>query len=153
MSSKARFILVNSHEIFDILALCVFVEFMLSFDILQGYVVYSTKYKLKKEYIGLSGNEIKNLKVSGVEITDSIITPEVAFTGDTTSDFVVDETNADALKAKVLVMESTFLDDSVSVEHARDYGHIHISEVRILLSLTPLVTFCLLMVIEDFIYP
>ncbi|AAD55271.1 ESTs gb/AA067482 and gb/AI100542 come from this gene [Arabidopsis thaliana] len=94
----------------------------------QGYVVYSTKYKLKKEYIGLSGNEIKNLKVSGVEITDSIITPEVAFTGDTTSDFVVDETNADALKAKVLVMESTFLDDSVSVEHARDYGHIHISE-------------------------
>nr|AAG52354.1 unknown protein; 121665-123450 [Arabidopsis thaliana] len=95
----------------------------------QGYVVYSTKYKLKKEYIGLSGNEIKNLKVSGVEITDSIITPEVAFTGDTTSDFVVDETNADALKAKVLVMESTFLDDSVSVEHARDYGHIHISEI------------------------
>jgi len=68
MSSKARFILVNSHEIFDILALCVFVEFMLSFDILQGYVVYSTKYKLKKEYIGLSGNEIKNLKVSGVEV-------------------------------------------------------------------------------------
>ncbi|KAG7651714.1 Metallo-beta-lactamase [Arabidopsis thaliana x Arabidopsis arenosa] len=95
----------------------------------QGYVVYSTKYKLKKEYIGLSGNEIKNLKASGVEITDSIITPEVAFTGDTTSDFVVDETNADALKAKVLVMESTFLDDSVSVEHARDYGHIHISEI------------------------
>lgn len=91
--------------------------------------MYSTKYKLKKEYIGLSGNEIKNLKVSGVEITDSIITPEVAFTGDTTSDFVVDETNADALKAKVLVMESTFLDDSVSVEHARDYGHIHISEI------------------------
>ncbi|KAG7587046.1 Metallo-beta-lactamase [Arabidopsis thaliana x Arabidopsis arenosa] len=95
----------------------------------QGYVVYSTKHKLKQEYIGLSGNEIKNLKASGVEITDSITTPEVAFTGDTTADFVVDESNADALKAKVLVMESTFLDDSVSVEHARDYGHIHLSEI------------------------
>ncbi|KAG7590138.1 Metallo-beta-lactamase [Arabidopsis suecica] len=95
----------------------------------QGYVVYSTKHKLKKEYIGLSGNEIKNLKASGVEITDNITTPEVAFTGDTTADFVVDESNADALKAKVLVMESTFLDDSVSVEHARDYGHIHLSEI------------------------
>ncbi|XP_010416325.1 PREDICTED: nuclear ribonuclease Z [Camelina sativa] len=95
----------------------------------QGYVVYSTKYKLKQEYIGLSGNEIKNLKVSGVEITNSITTPEVAFTGDTTSDFVVDENNDDVLKAKVLVMESTFLDDSVSVEHARDYGHIHLSEI------------------------
>ncbi|KAG7587048.1 Metallo-beta-lactamase [Arabidopsis thaliana x Arabidopsis arenosa] len=109
----------------------------------QGYVVYSTKHKLKQEYIGLSGNEIKNLKASGVEITDSITTPEVAFTGDTTADFVVDESNADALKAKVLVMESTFLDDSVSVEHARDYGHIHLSEVRILLSLKSLVTLCL----------
>ncbi|VVA95275.1 unnamed protein product [Arabis nemorensis] len=95
----------------------------------QGYVVYSTKQKLKQEYIGLSGNEIKNLKASGVEITNSITTPEVAFTGDTTSDFVVDENNADALKAKVLVMESTFLDDSVSIAHARDYGHIHLSEI------------------------
>lgn len=30
------------------------------------------------------------------------------------------------------LVQSTFLDDSVSVEHARDYGHIHLSEVRIL---------------------
>ncbi|KAF8097614.1 hypothetical protein N665_0285s0045 [Sinapis alba] len=95
----------------------------------QGYVVYSTKHKLKQEYVGLSANEIKNLKASGVEITNSITTPEVAFTGDTTADFVVDENNVDALKARVLVMESTFLDDSVSVEHARDYGHIHLSEI------------------------
>ncbi|ESQ27684.1 hypothetical protein EUTSA_v10018981mg [Eutrema salsugineum] len=95
----------------------------------QGYVVYSTKQKLKQEYIGLSGNEIKNLKASGVEITNSITTPEVAFTGDTTSDFVADENNADALKARVLVMESTFLNDSVSIEHARDFGHIHLSEI------------------------
>ncbi|KAL0731786.1 hypothetical protein Bca4012_027880 [Brassica carinata] len=95
----------------------------------QGYVVYSTKHKLKHEYVGLPANEIKNLKASGVEITNSITTPEVAFTGDTTCDFVVDENNVDALKARVLVMESTFLDDSVSVEHARDYGHIHLSEI------------------------
>ncbi|KAF2600131.1 hypothetical protein F2Q68_00009006 [Brassica cretica] len=95
----------------------------------QGYVVYSTKHKLKQEYVGLPSDEIKSLKDSGVEITNSITTPEVAFTGDTTSDFVLDENNADALKARVLVMESTFLDDSVSVEHARDYGHIHLSEI------------------------
>ncbi|XP_010532308.1 PREDICTED: nuclear ribonuclease Z [Tarenaya hassleriana] len=95
----------------------------------QGYVVYSTKQKLKKEYLGLSGNEIKSLKASGVEISDTVTVPEVAFTGDTMSDFVVDEANVDALRAKVLVMESTFLDDSVSIEHARDYGHIHLFEI------------------------
>lgn len=36
---------------------------------LQGYLIYSVKQKLKQEYVGLSGNEIKNLKSSGVEVS------------------------------------------------------------------------------------
>lgn len=35
---------------------------------LQGYIVYVVKQKLKQEYCGLPGNEIKNLKSSGVEV-------------------------------------------------------------------------------------
>lgn len=35
----------------------------------QGYILYSVRNKLKPEYIGLSGNEIKNLKSSGVEVS------------------------------------------------------------------------------------
>ncbi|WRX29509.1 Metallo-beta-lactamase - like 10 [Theobroma cacao] len=97
----------------------------------QGYVVYSVKQKLKQEYFGLSGNEIKNLKSSGVEITYTTTAPEVAFTGDTTSDFIVDKTNIDVLRARILVVEVliTGVHNSVSVEHARDYGHIHLSEI------------------------
>ncbi|CAJ2651711.1 unnamed protein product [Trifolium pratense] len=57
----------------------------------QGYIVYSVKKKLKSEYIGLSGNEIKNLKASGVECT--------------------------------------FLNDAITMEHAKDYGHTHLSEI------------------------
>lgn len=34
----------------------------------QGYIVYSVKKKLKQEYSGLPGNDIKNLKNSGVEV-------------------------------------------------------------------------------------
>ncbi|XVF11973.1 hypothetical protein REPUB_Repub08aG0074800 [Reevesia pubescens] len=45
------------------------------------------------------------------------------------SDFIVDQTNIDALKARILVVENTFIDNSVSVEHATDYGHIHLSEI------------------------
>uniref|UniRef100_A0A804QVU9 Uncharacterized protein n=1 Tax=Zea mays TaxID=4577 RepID=A0A804QVU9_MAIZE len=33
----------------------------------QGYVIYSVKQKLKQEFIGLPGSEIKRLKLSGVE--------------------------------------------------------------------------------------
>ncbi|CAL9123992.1 unnamed protein product [Musa textilis] len=95
----------------------------------QGYVIYSFKRKLKAEFCGLSGDEIKKLRVSGVEITDPITTPEIAFTGDTMSDFVIDPDNADVLKARILVMESTFVDNAMPVQHARDYGHIHLSEI------------------------
>lgn len=41
------------------------------------------------------------------QITYTTTSPEVAFTGDTTSDFIVDDNNSDVLKAKVLIMEVT----------------------------------------------
>ncbi|XP_020600127.1 nuclear ribonuclease Z isoform X2 [Phalaenopsis equestris] len=85
----------------------------------QGYIIYSIKQKLKPEYITLSGHEIKHLRLSGVEITYTVTSPEIAFTGDTMSDFVVDPDNA----------ESTFVDNAMSIEHAREYGHTHLSEI------------------------
>ncbi|XP_010243024.1 PREDICTED: nuclear ribonuclease Z isoform X2 [Nelumbo nucifera] len=92
----------------------------------QGYIIYSVKQKLKEEYIGLSGNEIKNLKLSGVEITYTVTSPEIAFTGDTMSDFIIDPSNIDVLRSKIL---STFVDNSMTVDNARDYGHTHLSEI------------------------
>ncbi|KAL3528338.1 hypothetical protein ACH5RR_007660 [Cinchona calisaya] len=95
----------------------------------QGYIVYSVKQKLKQEYIGLPPDEIKKLKLSGVEITYTTTTPEVAFTGDTTSDFIVDNDNIDALRAKILIMESTYVENTMTADDARDYGHTHLSEI------------------------
>ncbi|KAL2547780.1 Ribonuclease Z [Forsythia ovata] len=95
----------------------------------QGYVIYSVRKKLKKQYMHLKGKQIEKLKKSGVEITDAILCPEVAFTGDTMSDFFLDPRSADALRAKVLITEATFLDESVSVEHAREHGHTHLFEI------------------------
>ncbi|KAI5082098.1 hypothetical protein GOP47_0001841 [Adiantum capillus-veneris] len=34
----------------------------------QGYLIYSVRHKLKAEYLGLPGKDIKNLKDSGVEV-------------------------------------------------------------------------------------
>ncbi|KAL3652836.1 mitochondrial 3'-tRNA processing endonuclease Trz2 [Castilleja foliolosa] len=95
----------------------------------QGYVIYSVRKKLRKQYMHLKGKQIEKIKKSGVEITDTILCPEVAFTGDTMSDFYLDPRSADALRAKILITEATFLDDSVSVEHAREHGHTHLSEI------------------------
>lgn len=95
----------------------------------QGYVIYSIRNKLKKQYTHLKGKQIEKLKKSGVQITDMILSPEVAFTGDTTSDFMLEPRNADALRAKLLITEATFLDEGVSIEHARQHGHIHLFEI------------------------
>lgn len=108
----------------------------------QGYLVYSEKQKLKPEYSNPSSKgedvsaqkkefakKIKELKSKGVKITDTVRDPEIAFTGDTTSDFIVDETNGDVLRAKILVMESTYVGNAMTVEDARSHGHIHLSEI------------------------
>ncbi|WOL19466.1 ribonuclease Z, chloroplastic isoform X1 [Canna indica] len=95
----------------------------------QGYVIYSVRNKLKKKYAHLKGPQIKKLKLSGVEITDAILSPEVAFTGDTQSDFILEPRNADALRAKVLITEATFLDEENDIEHAREHGHLHLLEI------------------------
>ncbi|KAJ9686595.1 hypothetical protein PVL29_015461 [Vitis rotundifolia] len=95
----------------------------------QGYVIYSVRKKLKKQYIHLKGKQIEKLKNSGIEITDTILSPEVAFTGDTRSDFMLEPRNADALRAKVLITEATFLDDGISIDHAREHGHTHLFEI------------------------
>ncbi|KAH9793506.1 tRNase Z TRZ2 [Citrus sinensis] len=86
----------------------------------QGYVIYSVRKKLKKQYIHLKGKQIEKLKKSGVEITDIVLSPEVAFTGDTTSEFMLNPLR--------LSYQATFLDDEMSIEHAQQHGHTHLSE-------------------------
>ncbi|KAK4766651.1 hypothetical protein SAY87_008293 [Trapa incisa] len=95
----------------------------------QGYVVYSVKQKLKQVYAGLSGNEIRDLRLSGVEVTVTTQVPEIAFTGDTMSDFIVDSDNADVLRAKILILESTFINEKVTIEDAKEFGHTHLREI------------------------
>ncbi|XP_052725098.1 tRNase Z TRZ1 isoform X2 [Vigna angularis] len=97
--------------------------------------------ELNHNLIGLDvGEEFylrKDLKVKAFrtyhvipsQITYTLTEPEIAFTGDTMSDFIIDENNTDVLRAKILVLECTFVNDSMTVEHARDYGHTHLSEI------------------------
>ncbi len=93
----------------------------------QGYGLWSTKRKLKAEYHGLPGHRIRDLRLGGTEVTNEILTPELAFTGDTLIDVV--EAEEVVRTARLLIMEVTFLDDRVSVPQTRSKGHIHLDEV------------------------
>ena len=53
------------------------------------------------------------------DITERVVVPELAFTGDTTVEFITDPSNAEALMARLLIMECTFLDDEMSPAMAK----------------------------------
>lgn len=55
----------------------------------------------------------------GQEVTDKVETPMVAFSGDTTIDFIHEPAAADAMRAELLIVECSFIDDTVSVADAR----------------------------------
>src|SRR5207237_6079758 len=49
----------------------------------RGFVVWERRNKLKDEYVGLPGDKIRDLKLSGTAITREVRIPLVAYTGDT----------------------------------------------------------------------
>ena len=94
----------------------------------QGYALWSRREKLRPEYLDLPGTEIARLRRAGTaDLTETLETPELAFTGDTLVEVVEREDVVG--RARVLVMECTFIDDRVSVQEARSKGHVHLYEL------------------------
>lgn len=95
----------------------------------QGYVLSSVRRKLRPHLVGRPGAEIAALRKAGEEVTEAVETPEVAFTGDSTLEWIHEPSAAAALRARLLIMEVTFVDGAVSAASARDKGHTHLHEV------------------------
>jgi ribonuclease Z len=93
----------------------------------QGYILSSVRRKLRREYLDLPGTEIARRRAAGEDLIETIVTPEVAYTGDSTFEPVLE--NEEVRRARRLILEVTFLDDRVSPENARRMGHVHIDEV------------------------
>ena len=89
-----------------------------------GYCIYNKRCKLKEEYIGYTPKQLKELRSQNIGITREIYFPEIAFTGDTIFKSIIE--NKDYLKAKLLIMECTLLND-MTVEEAQNRYHVHIS--------------------------
>lgn len=93
----------------------------------HGYGLWRKLTKLKPELVGKPGDEIARLRREGHEVTIPVEVPEVAYTGDTRIEVL--ETEEVVRKARLLIMELTFVGDDVDVEGARARGHVHIDEV------------------------
>lgn len=92
----------------------------------RGFVVWERRNKLKEEFIGLPGEKIKELRLSGVAITREMRFPLVAYTGDT-APAGLDSCPA-CFDAKILITEMSF----IRANHRRDkihkFGHMHLDD-------------------------
>jgi ribonuclease Z len=92
-----------------------------------GYLVYDCRKKLKAEYHGLIGSEIRDLRMNGTEVTEETLTPLVAFTGDTAPAGL--DSHPDILKAQVLITEMTFFRPDHRKEKIHKFGHMHLDDI------------------------
>mgnify|MGYP002641138444 CR=1 FL=1 len=91
-----------------------------------GYSLIEVRHKLKSEYVGLTGPEIVTLKTEGIEVTDRVDIPLVAFLGDTAP---ADYSSLPCVaQAKVLLIECTFFEDDHK-ERARHGKHLHVQDL------------------------
>lgn len=92
-----------------------------------AYVIVRRVAKLRPEFRGLPGPEIAARRQAGEPMTTHEDRLELAYATDTLVS-VLDHA-PDLLRARVLIMECTFLDDRKSLEAARAGCHIHLDEV------------------------
>src|SRR5262245_5452215 len=91
-----------------------------------GYVVWDRRHKLKEEYLGLPGDKIRDLRLSGTAVTREVRVPLLAYTGDT-SPAGLDSCQA-AYEAKILITELSFIRPSHRREKIHKFGHMHLDD-------------------------
>lgn len=91
-----------------------------------GFVVWERKLKLKEEFIGLPGPEIRDLKFQGVEITREIRTPLLGYTGDTNPEGI--DNNPVFYQAKILITEMSFVRQNHKRSKVHKFGHMHLDD-------------------------
>jgi ribonuclease Z len=95
-----------------------------------GYLICETRDKLKPEFHNLPGIEIAQLRTAGVEITNRIELPLIAYLGDTHS--IPLSSHPLLNQCKVLICECTFLMPEHR-EHASKTMHLHLDTLPTLL--------------------
>ena len=99
-----------------------------------GYTVFKSKKKLKPQYIGLTPQELIQLRENGVEIQKQILTPFLTFIGDCVGESLIEEEHI--WQSKFLVLEATFLDQGEE-DMAKAKGHTHLKEIFEILTNPP----------------
>ncbi|QDV12580.1 ribonuclease Z [Rosistilla oblonga] len=91
-----------------------------------GYMVSERRKKLKEEFQGLQGTEIRDLRMKGVEVSHETRMPILAYTGDTQPRGLDD--NPEVFDCKILIAEMTFIAPDHRKEKIHKHGHMHLDD-------------------------
>ncbi len=92
-----------------------------------GFVVWERRRKLKPEYQDLAGPQIRDLRLSGVDVTRETRVPRVAYLGDSAPEGL--DACPAMYEAEVLIMELTFVSPSHRKERIHKFGHMHLDDL------------------------
>jgi ribonuclease Z len=92
-----------------------------------GYLVWERRKKLKPEYQSLSGEQIRDLRLSGVEVSAEIRLPKVAYLGDTAPAGL--DAFPETYRAQILITELTFVAPNERPSLIHKYGHTHLDDL------------------------
>jgi ribonuclease Z len=92
-----------------------------------AYIVWERRRKLKPQYHALSGDQIRDLRLSGTEVTEERRIPRLAYLGDSTPAGLDD--NPAMYEAEVLISEVTFVAPGHRKELIHKLGHIHLDDI------------------------
>ncbi len=92
-----------------------------------GYIVWERRRKLRPEFQDLSGEQIRDLRLAGTDVTLETRIPRVAYLGDSTPQGLDD--NPTMFEADILITEVTFVAPGHRPDKIHKLGHIQLDDI------------------------
>ena len=92
-----------------------------------GFIAWQRRRKLKPEFQELHGDKIRDLRLSGTEVTTEFRTPKVAYLGDSSPPGM--DACPEMYEAEILIMELTFVAPRHRKERIHKFGHMHLDDM------------------------
>ena len=92
-----------------------------------GFLVWERRKKLKPEFQAMTGDQIRDLRLSGVEVSAEVRLPKVAYMGDTAP--VGLDAIAAIYQVQILILEMTFVAPNERPALIHKFGHTHLDDL------------------------
>ena len=93
----------------------------------MGFIVWERRQKLKAEFQTLTGEQIRDLRLQGTEVTEERRNPLLAYLGDSAPEGL--DQNPEMYEADILICEMTFVAPSHRKDKIHKLGHIHLDDI------------------------